>query len=279
MKSPREVAVSLSWNYGGRIADAAGFYIVGIILAQRLGVQEYGRYALVLSGMQMVVAISACGLEVALNKFIPGLAAGERGLAIRFLVRRVLVLRCVLAIITSVAVYFVLGLFTSLDDRVVGLLPFSLFALGRSVVPLLAMSMVAQLRTKVPSIIMTVVRALDVALVAFLSWNNCAFISFIVALACTSILHAAALSIFVRPSLVGPGEVISIRPILSFGGIFAINILVDFVLSRYGDVVLLGLFGNDKNQVGLYEVGAGLVYAAGLVLTTGMAGGNLALFS
>ncbi|MGA9117797.1 MAG: polysaccharide biosynthesis C-terminal domain-containing protein [Bacteroidota bacterium] len=279
MISPRDTAVSVLWNYAGKFADAAGFYIVGIIVAHSVGVREYSLYALALSGMRMVVALSAMGLEVALNKFIPGLARGGKTGAIRFLVQRVVVMRILLATVLSLGVLVLMDRTVTFAGMPFGLLGFSIFAIGRSVVPLLGMSMVAQLRTKIPSVIMTIVRIAEIALIGWLSYAGSSVQIYILALAGSSLAHAVALAVWLRPSLFGPADSLPLKPVLAFGGVFSINVVVDFVLSRYGDVMLMGVLVLDKAQVSLYEIGAGLVYAAGLVLTTGMAGVNLALFS
>ncbi len=279
MKSPREVATSLVWNYAGRILDSAGMYVVGIVIARSLDVREYGLYALFLSGMQMVLALSSVGMEVSLNRFLPGLVVENRSPAIRYLVRNAAVGRVLLACIAAGVVAAVLNVAGHQGSAALALIAFSLFAVMRSVIPLLAMSMVAQLRTRTPATISIFVRITDIVVIGSLAAAGGTFAQYVIVLACTSALHVVALLLFLRPSIAGPVEAIPIRPILTFGAIFWINVIVDFVLGRYGDVVLLGILGPDKNQTGLYEVGAGLVQAAGIVLTTGMGGINLALFS
>ncbi len=279
MRSPREVGSSLVWNYTGRILDSAGMYIVGIIIARTLNVREYGLYALVLGGMQMVLAMSSMGMEASLNKFVPELTSESRVPAIRYLVRHVTMVRLLLALISAAVVSLFLNLASHLGGAVSTLLAFSVFAIMRSVIPLLAMSMVAQLLPRIPSTISIVARIVDIIVVGLLAAHGGTFELFVIALACTSFLHVIALLVFVRPSLTGAAEAIAVRPILAFGAIFWINVGVDFVLGRYGDVVLLGILGPDKNQTGLYEIGAGLVQAAGIILTSGMGGINFALFA
>ena len=279
MKSPREIASSLGWNYAGRIADAGGTYVVGILVAHALSIREYGLYALVVSGMQMVIAFSSMGAEVALNRFIPGLLAEKSSPAIRFLVRNLALARVVLAVVAAAGVSFLLNAAAKFGSPTSTLVAFAVFSILRSVIPLLGISMVAQLQTRIPSSITIATRIADIVVVGILAALGATFDMFIIALTCTSVLQTVALLVFLRPSLAGPIQHVALRPILAFGGIFWINVLVDFILGRYGDVVLLGLLGPDKDQIGLYEAGAGLVQAAGLLLTTGMGGVNLALFS
>lgn len=279
MKSPRQVAASLLWNYVGKIADSGGMYIVGIIVAHALGVRNYASYALALSGMHLVVALSSAGIEVALNRFLPALAADGKGSTIRFLVKRVLLIRVILALIVSCALYVLLDLSGVFATVFPGAAAFLLFAIMRSVVPLLAMSMVAQLHTKIPSVISSSIRLADVVVVSVIASAGGTVQDFMIGLACTSVIHAVVLLMFLRPPIGGPTTVTPLLPILSFGGIYSINVMVNFVLGRFGDVVLLGKLCPDQNQTGLYEVGAGLVQAASLLMITGMGGVNLALFS
>jgi len=58
-----------------------------------------------------------------------------------------------------------------------------------------------------------------------------------------------------------------------------VNVLVDYFLGRYGDVLFLTKLLPESASAGLYDAGAGIVQAAALAATAGFGGVTFALFS
>jgi O-antigen/teichoic acid export membrane protein len=279
MNAHRGIIGSLSWNYAGRIADSAGLYLVNLCIARAVGVADYGRYALILSGLQLTMALGSFGLEASLNRFLPVVSSAQGDGPVGFIVRRTAALRGTAAALFAGVVFSLAGVETAMNGLPVPLVLFTVFAMGRSLVPLVAVSMVARLETRRPALIGMVIRGIELC-GAVVLWSSDARLSgFVILLATTSAVHATCLLIFSEPSLRGPEVSSRLAPILAFGAVYSVNVLVDFFLGRFGDVVLLGSLAGDPRQTGLYEVGAGLVHAAGLIMTTGFAGIGLAVFS
>jgi O-antigen/teichoic acid export membrane protein len=69
------------------------------------------------------------------------------------------------------------------------------------------------------------------------------------------------------------------KPILTFGSIFWVNTLVDFVLGRQGDLLFLSNLLPDSSQAGLYDVAYSVAQLATLVTTVGLAGVSFATFA
>lgn len=275
---PRLLA-AVSWNFAGRIADAAGLYMVNLLSARILGVAEYGGFALLLGGLQLATALGSFGLDATLNRYIPLYAGSGQESSLRFLIRRVLLVRILLLLAAPLAVFFAAGLPGVFRAHTSGLAVFVALSFGRSLAPLLTMGMVGQLKTRIPAVITVCVRCAEIALVCALGKAGTSVFDLSLLLGATSLSHVLLLAVFFTPRLVGAESAIPMKPILAFAGVFAVNVVVDFVLGRYGDVVLLANLATRTEQTGLYEVGASMVYAAGLVMTTGFSGVFLALFS
>ena len=95
----------------------------------------------------------------------------------------------------------------------------------------------------------------------------------------TSSLHVAAYATFSRMNFLGETEAVDMKPIITFGSIYWLNTIVDFVLGRQGDVLFLTNLLPDSSQAGLYDVAYSIAQLASLAMTVGLSGVTFATFA
>ncbi len=281
MPDARRIFESALWNHAGRILEYVLMYLTSVVIARGLGVQENGRFVGLFSITQLLIVLCSLGLETSLNKFIPQLAQEHADQQARFLLRRVLLLRvgvfAAVTLVFSVFIRFVSVPFLDANRHI--LAPVILFTGVRAVVPLLAMVLTARLQTAVTALINLVVRTIELGAVLWLMSNRLTVERLFLVFLGTSILHVLAYVAFSRPTCFGPVRAVEMRPILSFSALFWVNTLVDFVLGRQGDVLLLANLHPDRAQAGLYDVAYSVAQLASMAMTVGLSGVMFATFA
>lgn len=281
MSQARRIFESALWNHTGRILEYVLMYLTSVVIARGLGVQENGRFVGLFSLTQLLMVLCSLGLETSLNKFIPQLSAEHADQQGRFVLRRALLLRvgafAGVTVLFSVFLRLVPVPFLEANCQV--LVPVILFTGVRALVPLFAMVLTARLRTAVNALINLFVRTIELGAVLWLLSNTFNVENLFLVFLGTSILHVVAYVAFSRSTFFGPVQAVAMRPILSFGGLFWINTLVDFVLGRQGDVLLLANLHPDRAQAGLYDVAYSLAQLAAMAMTVGLSGVMFATFA
>lgn len=281
MTSARRTFLSAVWNHAGRILEYTLMYLTSIVIARGLGVEENGRFVGLFSVVQLLLVLCSFGLETSLNKFIPQLERDSSDAQARFILRKALVLR--------IAVFVVLAaLFTGflhvvsvpfLEDNT-GALTIVVFFTGvRSVVPLFAMALTARLQTAMTAFINISIRIVELLAILWLMQGSFTVENLFLIFSATAVLHVVAYAAVARRALYGPVQPISMRPIITFGGLFWVNTLVDFVLGRQGDVLLLVNLHPDAAQASLYDVAYSIAQLAAMAMTVGLSGVMFATFA
>ncbi|MBI5471367.1 MAG: polysaccharide biosynthesis protein [Ignavibacteriae bacterium] len=272
---------SAVWNHAGRVLEYVLMYVTSILIARGLGVQENGRFVGLFSAAMLLMVLSSFGLETSLNKFIPQLGEMDKTERTRFILRRVLLVRLIAVMFVAVAFTAVLMLATtslSRETSVVLLIVF-LFSAVRSIVPLFSTVLTAQLKTDVTTGVNLSIRALELLLVVALAQNGLTVPALFTLFLITSALHVVLYAFLSRSNLAGETHHVELNPIITFGGIYWANTIVDFFLGRQGDILFLGNLLPDTTQPGLYDVAYSISQLATLAMTTGLSGVTLATFA
>ncbi len=281
MPKARRIFESALWNHAGRILEYVLMYFTSVVIARGLGVHENGRFVGLFSLTQLLIVLCSLGLETSLNKFIPQLDPEHADQQARFILRRLLLLRIGAftgaTVLFAAFVRFVPVPFLDVNRHV--LAPVILFTGVRALVPLFAMVLTARLRTAVTALINLFVRIVELGAVLWVLTGTFNVENLFLVFLGTSILHGVAYVGFSRSTLFGSTHPVEMRPILSFGGLFWINTLVDFVLGRQGDVLLLANLHPDREQAGLYDVAYSVAQLASMAMTVGLSGVMFATFA
>jgi O-antigen/teichoic acid export membrane protein len=281
MKKTIEIGRSAAWNHLGKVIEYICLTLASLLIARGLGVGENGVFASIVSFSQLLLVLSSFGLETAVNTVFPRLAkgdaAGNRG---KILVR-LLLLRA--GLFAGIAVPFLLAS-TWLSRWLAG--PVSSYALvllaytaTRSLIPLLAAALTADLRTDVTARINVAVRVIELTLLWWVSAHGMTVDLVLRIFVVTGAIQLAAYVVVCRQLIPPLGPPASIRPIVAFGGIYWMNIAVDYVLGRHGDIFLLSRLLSDQSGASLYDVSFSITQLAQMGATAGFGGVTLAVFS
>lgn len=272
------IARSTLWNHIGKVAEYGLFFASTVAIARGLGVSGNGHLAAVLSLVQLIVVLSAAGVEVSLNKYIPQDGGVNPGT--RYLVLRLLSLRLMLYVVVCVVALSLLppGLsWRSVDGRelfgfvvVLGVL--------RSVAPVLGMLLVARFRTGQAALVGVLARGGELLALLWIG-NSLTIPIVLVVLVGGTALQVCGYALASRVEWFGESRRIPVLPVVTFGAIFWVNTVIDYFLGRQGDVMFLAMLRPESTSASLYDVAYSIVQVGLLVLTAGFGGVSLAALS
>jgi O-antigen/teichoic acid export membrane protein len=276
--SSAQIARSAVWNHIGKVTEYTLFFISTVVIARALGVASNGHLAGVLSIVQLLVVLSAAGVEVSLNRYVPQDGGANPGT--RYLVVRLLLLRLgVYAGVCAVAVFFLPLVLPSgnIDwGEFLGLL----IGLGllRSVAPVLGMLLVARFRTRQAALVGVAARGTELLALLFVGNSLTVPIVLIVLVAGTAV-QVAGYAVVSRVEWAGDSVRIPVLPVVAFGAVYWLNTIVEYVLGRQGDVMFLSFLRSESVSASLYDVAYTIVQIGLLVVTVGFSGVSLAALS
>ena len=284
MTRAKATAEGYLWNHAGKVLEYLLLFLTTIVLARGLGVEGNGIYAAILSFSQLLVVLSSLSLESSLNRFIPQLELQEsasRGARLRFMLRRVFLLRATLLVAIIGLAFLATRLSgTSLPEPAVRYFwLLAGYAAVRSIVQLLNMVFIAQLRTAPLVRIAVAVRAIELAGVSSMLVAGMSVPSVMVFFIATGILQIGSCLFVSRADFAGDVEPHPLRPVYAFGAIYWTNTILDYFLGRQGDVLFLTTLLPSPVPASMYNVAFSLVLAAGQGLTLGLGGITLSTFS
>jgi O-antigen/teichoic acid export membrane protein len=272
------IARSALWNHLGKLTEYSLLYLSSVIIARELGVDRNGQLAGILSIVQLLIVLSAAGVEISLNKYLPQLgdaSPGSRFLVVRLLRFRIL-LYATVAIITSVLLLLVpLPIEGKWRDFLTVIIVLGLL---RSITPVLSILMVARFRTGQAAAIGVLARGVEV--VALLLAGDSISISLVMTILITGeTLQVLGIAIASRTEWAGDQHPIPLKPIVAFGAVFWLNTFIDYFLGRQGDIMFLTTLLPDSSPASLYDVAYSIVQIGLMALTVGFSGVSLAALS
>jgi O-antigen/teichoic acid export membrane protein len=276
LDKPR-ISRSVFWNHLGKVAEYALLYATSVVVARSLGVDANGRYAGIVSIIQMLLVFGSFGIETALNTYLPRQSGLNAAARIRYIVRRAVGFRLVLLLGLVIPIAYLLSLFVGVANTLLEYLWLMLLlAVTRSVASLLAMVLTAGFRTDVTAKVNGLARLAELAAVLVLSKIGTSVPAILAVMFGGAILQIGGYLLSPRTEWRGPVEPIPLRPIVVFGGIFWLNTAVDYFLGRQGDVLFLSILRTDTAQASIYDVAYSLMQAGTFVMAVGLSGVSLA---
>jgi O-antigen/teichoic acid export membrane protein len=275
------ISRSALWNHLGRVADFALLYVVSVLIARGLGIEAYGHFATLLSGVSLLLVASSFGLEAALTRHCAALEGEDVFERIRFLLRRSAALRIGLLLTSATALAFLAEnlRWISLPRESGVILLVAGFSLSRAILPLSVAALTARFDTMRVAVISVAGRAVEVA--GLLLWGHDGLTLWLVLVI---LFFAGCVQIALH--LIGGSRVwwgreraVPLAPIIAFGGMFWLNSLIDFFLGRQGDIALLSILKRDSVATSHYDVSYTLLQAGAMVATLGLSGVSLAALS
>jgi O-antigen/teichoic acid export membrane protein len=281
MRKTLEIGRSAAWNHAGKMVEYVCLYLVSLLIARGLGVEANGVFASLVSFSQLLLVLSSFGLETAVNTIFPRLAQGDAAGGRGKILGRLLALRAGLFVGISVpfllaATWFSLWLAGPISSYALVLLAYTA---TRSLVSLLAAALTADLRTDVTARINVTARIIELAFLWWISAHGMTVVSVLQLFVVTGTLQLGAYLIVCRRLLPTTQAAETIRPIVAFGVIYWMNIAVDYILGRQGDIFLLSRLLADQTGASLYDVSYSITQLAQMGATAGLGGVTLAVFA
>jgi O-antigen/teichoic acid export membrane protein len=258
------------WNHFGKGADLALTYATSLVLARSFELHTYGIFANAGTVAQLLLVVGGWGIEAALVRFlsVPDLRSGQS----TFLVRRAVVLRTASLVVPGMLIIVLPGLLSPwmpAGGQDVALV-LVLYSIVRSLVPLLTAVLVTGRRLAWWSATTVGVRLLELALSLTLLSRYPGVLNALLLFTVTGGLHCLLLSF--RAGITGSEERVDTTAIRRFSGIMWLKTGMDFVMGRYGDLLLLGLLGAGPVAAALYDVSYSLAQIASMAMTLGLTG-------
>lgn len=267
-------------------------FLLTVIITHKVNPQEYGVYTLASTAFNTIAYIVAFGLEDALTTYVPRLFA-EHGLAAAAsLVRRLLLLRTAVLLLSFVVLFFGMPLLATIialipisgstataaglrDPVLLGhIAPIAFFVLGNGLSSLFTAVCASLMRMK-PVFFLGCVTQLLILLVAQLviqpAWGADGFLWL---MAISSLVNAAAFAFWLIPLLLtrSSGYQQKLAPVVHLGISAWLTNLATGALLKQISVLLLVQFAFSVTQIGYFSLSFQLAHAANLLLVTGFAG-------
>jgi O-antigen/teichoic acid export membrane protein/SAM-dependent methyltransferase len=277
-------ASAFAWNHIARTGEYILVYVISVVIARFLGAETYGAYALFLSAVQMLIVLSSYGLETSIvSSSHPGSDA-RSGASAPGPLRGLLLTRASgIAIVAAgiVVVPYLIGGLVALPPILVNyLLVLLLLFFFRNLISFFASIHISTLNTRRLAVVALSVRCLELVGVFVLLSMHKGLPEVLLLITATAFLQLVAL-------LPGSGIIHMRRGeqegeasrIIRMGGKFWLSGLIEFILGRQADIILLGFFLVGQASIGRYDASLGLAQGINAGMTAGFMGVATASFA
>ncbi len=253
-----KAAGAMFWNFIGKFYFMAAKYAESIILLRMLGAEEYGAFGAVMGAHTMAVMFASLGLGNAVLKFLPQVresGGDERGFFLKILWLRVMFAAIAAGVLIAFAPYFAKQ-FLHDETRSAVFCAAGLLVFGTAMQNVLARVLVSHYKQKTLNLIQAVVETayLALAVIAIAFGGGVRVVLFMYAAA--MIGGAAAMWIKSKDGLKRAEKANAKKPemrrLAGFAANFFLYDILNFVLERPLDVLMIGLLHPDLKQVAYY---------------------------
>ena len=271
----------LLWNYPSKISEFVLKFLSLLVIARYLGPSQYGVYSALMGIFTLATLFGSFGFNHTLLAYIPRLWGEEPGKA-AFLLRRLFGLGTAITAAVSLTLYLsasplaaLLGI-PEVASYTRFVLPYiSLFLLSDILIHFL----LGRLEVKPVAIVRVAVQLANLALAILLARLGYGIQEFLFILILTSgsgfviYLLRVFRALFLRPSP------FRMARIYRFAMTVWLASLVNYVLGRHSDLLLIGYFLRSPDEIGQYNAASTLALAVSTALLIGLGGVLLPVFS
>lgn len=271
----------LLWNYPSKILEFVLKFLSLLVIARYLGPSQYGVYSALIGIFTLATLFGSFGFNHTLLTYIPKLWGEEPGSA-AFLLRRLFGLGTVITVAISLTLYLsasplaaLLGI-PEVASYIRFVLPYiCLFLLSDIFIHFL----LGRLEVKPVAVVRVAVQLANLALVMLLARLGYGIQEFLYILILTSGLGFVTYllrvyrAMFLRPSP------FRLARIYRFAVTVWLANLVNYVLGRQSDLLLIGYFLRSADEIGQYSAASTLAMAVSSALLIGLDGVLLPVFS
>ncbi len=268
-------------------------FILVTIITHKVSTEQYGVLAVIMTAYNTILYVVSFGLEDAITTYVPRVFAEHGKTAAGFLIRRLLLLRISILIVSTVILLFSLPLLASaialipihgmnqiangLRDRQLldHMLPIVLYVLGNSISSLLTAVCASYMRMSAVLIIGSLTQVVLLILgfiVLQLGWG---IEGFLWMQSLVWLFNAAAFAIWLAPTVFPRGAVVykqPLGPVVKLGISAWLTNLVNGALLKQTSIIMLGYFAISLTERGFFNLSFQLADAANALLVAGFGG-------
>ncbi|HDH96212.1 MAG TPA: hypothetical protein ENF73_00615, partial [Proteobacteria bacterium] len=275
-------AKGLVWNFAGKLHFALVRYLESIILVRLLGPTEYALYSGALNINALAVMLSALGIETAIARFFTQYKAeGDQPRARSFLwsalfmrvVLQTLTAAVLLAFSKALAHHFLGG-----AERAYLIKAAAFLSLSMAIQSFFYRTLVSLYRQRFLNLVTICVYSAYLATIFWLakSGYDASAVLWAYFGSMTTIAVATSLRLLREFPMFGPfAKGFELKRVLAFSGFLYLYSLLNFVLGKGLDIMLIGKLAADIDEIAYYALGFNLAFFSvgffGLALTEGFA--------
>jgi len=270
----------------------ASLFLLTIIVTRKLSVQEYGVYAIALAAFNTIAYIVALGLEDATTTFVPRLFAEHGRASAASLIRRLLLLRMGMLVVSVGIMLFAMPLLATMIAAIpiqgsagvaAGLrdpallkhiTPIAIYVLGNGVSSLITAVCASLMRMRFVFVVGSATQLLLLGLSYVVLQLGFGTDGILWLFAIVSLVNALAFAFWLLPLLFARGAtyIQPLKPVIHLGISAWLTNLVSGALLKQISIILLGYFAVSIIQIGYFNLSFQLAHAASLLLVSGFGG-------
>jgi O-antigen/teichoic acid export membrane protein/ubiquinone/menaquinone biosynthesis C-methylase UbiE len=267
---------AFAWNHAGRLIEYCLMYLFSVLIARTLGADKNGEYAVFLSFTQLLLIISSLGFENSISAYFSKLLQETSHENVGGVFRHLLLLRLAGIIILGGIAFIAKDILSAwmhfpisvTDAWFIVILYFSF----RSVVSLLTSFQIAKVQTATIAFINIAVRLVELIGAYILISNGGGIKEIFLLIVITAAGQIGGYVILLKELFTGTAPAQVLKSIRSLSGKFWLNSIIEFILGRQTDILLLSYFMIGTQLIGQYDVASAFALLINIGLTTGMYG-------
>lgn len=268
MSLAKRFTSGLIWNFIGKVVIALFGTIISILIARKLGKNNLGIYASIITIPATLRLFTSLGFETILNIKLPMINTMEDSIEkMRFLIRKLIFYRVAIVLATAVLLYFATPLLQDLFKEVnfSKFLPFIvLYLITLMFFSYLTMIFRALLRIKLVSIIEGINQSINLLLLMLFFAMGFKITGILSSFIISTILSISILMFLGKNYLFGHSTTVKIKDSYEIGATALLGGLMAFALGTQADIIVLNFFDIPSEKIGYYFLCFSLVSMLGL---------------
>jgi len=274
---------SFAWNHLSKLSEYGLTYIFGILLARKLGADNYSIYVTLMSISSFSMVFGGLGFDETLNKYLPQLSSKQKLLSIRSLIKKLLIIRtCVLCTIGLILILFREKVSALLNNPILSdfILYLSLYIILQSIVNFFSNIFISQLRTRIVFLINFATKLIMLLIGIYilnLGYGIKEILLLLVAISLTS--FSLYLVVGGYDYVFKRSESYNSSSAIKFGITAWGNLLLTFLLGKNSNILIISFLLGATVQVSYYEIAFSFTQLIEYFFSIGFMGVALSSFS
>ena len=280
MNFTNKFSIAVIWNYLNKTTGYLLDFILSVVLARGLGEYYYGVYTELWNFVFLFSLFSSAGIDTAITVFLPKLT--ENAHHISCYLRMTFKFFGVVVLVIMLLLMLTGGYLsrTVHSPELSALLKIVAFYIAFYSFILIAQAILLSFyETRFLFWVNTILKS-SVILCSYLILKNGGSLEYVIwSMIGINMITAGVYLFRIYPLFRVKPEVQSLSPFFKFGFIAWITSFINYLLGRYFDIFLLGVFSIPKANIGYYNIAFSLTLAMAAIITSGFSGITTAAFA